>query len=101
MANVTPDGLVSPVPGGRRRRSRASRPSSLDQARVGLVDGMVNPKAGWGRGILQAVEEELRQRWPRVTTERVSRAQLGLHEPYGWAAAMAARYAALVIAVGD
>ena len=101
MVNVVPDGLVSPVPGTKRLRPPAPRPSSLDQAPVGLVDGMVNPKAGWGRGILEAVEEELRQRWPRVTTERVSRAQLGLHEPLRWAGAMAARYAALVIAVGD
>ena len=101
MVRAIADGLVSPVPGTRRLLSPASRPSSLDQASVGLVDGMVNPKAGWGRGILEAVEGELRQRWPRVTTERISRAQLGLHEPFRWAAAMAARYAALVIAVGD
>lgn len=101
MVSVTPDGLVSPVPGTRRLRSPAPRPSSLDQALIGLVDGMVNRRAGWGRGILKAVEEEMRQRWPRVAIERVSRAQLGLHEPFRWAAAMAARYAALVIAVGD
>ena len=101
MVGVTPYGLVSPIPETKRLRSPAPRPSSLDRAPLGLVDGMVNPKAGWGRGILEAVEEELRQRWPRVTTERVSRAQLGLHEPFRWAAAMAARYAALVIAVGD
>ncbi|MCY4369267.1 MAG: hypothetical protein OXF41_07550 [bacterium] len=101
MVNGPADGLVSPIPKSRRLLSPSPRPASLAGEAVGLVDGMVNPKAGWGRGILQAVEEELKSRWPRVDTERIARAQMGLHEPFRWAAAMAAKHAALVIAVGD
>ena len=101
MVNVSPDGLVSPTPRSRRFLSPASRPSGLNDSSVGLVDGMVNPKAGWGRGILEAVGKELRRRWPRVTTERISRPQLGVHEPLRWAAAIAAEHASVVIAVGD
>ena len=101
MVKVPADCLVSPIPPSRRFLPAAARPSTLAGAMVGLVDGMVNPKSGWGRGILEAVDEELGSRWPRVDTERISRAQMGLHEPFRWAAAMAARYAALVIAVGD
>lgn len=101
MVNRPADGLVSPIPRSRRLLSPAARPASLAGALVGLVDGMVNPKAGWGRGILEAVDEDLERRWPGVVTERIARAQMGVHEPFRWAAAMAARYAALVIAVGD
>lgn len=101
MVNGPAGGLVSPIPRSRRLRSPAPRPTGLAGALVGLVDGMVNPKAGWGRGILEAVDEDLKRRWPGVATERIARAQMGHHEPFRWAAAMAARYAALVIAVGD
>ena len=101
MVNGPEGGLVSPIPRSGRLLSPSPRPTSLAGAKVGLVDGMVNPKAGWGRGILDAVDEELKHRWPRVEAVRISRAQMGLHEPFRWAAAMAAKHAALVIAVGD
>lgn len=93
--------LVSPVAPNRATRARTSRPHDLVDASVGLVDSMLNPAAEWGQGILDAAEAELRGRWPRTTTERISRPQLGIHEPFRWAAAMAAKHAALVIAVGD
>ena len=101
MVSVRRDGMVSPMARSRGIVSPAKRPSHLNDASVGLVDSMVNPKAGWGRGILDAVEKELKRRWPRLSTERISRPQLGIHEPLRWAAAMAAKYAAVVIAVGD
>ena len=61
MVNGPADGLVSPIPKSRRLLSPSPRPASLAGEEVGLVDAMVNPKAGWGRGILQAVEEELKE----------------------------------------
>lgn len=93
--------LIPPTPPRKMERSPAIRPASLEDRSVGLVDSMLNPSAGWGSGMLTAVERELRQRWATVTTTRISRPQLGLHQPVRWAAAMAAQHAALVIAVGD
>ena len=101
MVSDRPDGLVSPTFRSRSILSPAARPSSLSGSSVGMVDSMVNPGAGWGRGILKAVEDELRRRWPRVRTEQISRPQLGVHEPLRRAKAMAAQPAAVVIAAGD
>lgn len=94
-------GLVSPVPQRFAELVPAPRAASLDDASVGLADSMLNRRAGWGGGILDAADDELRRRWPRCSTDRVARPQLGVHEPDRWAAAMAAKHAAIVIAVGD
>jgi hypothetical protein len=93
--------LVSPTPADFEPLPAAPRPISLDGAHVGLVDSMLNPRADWGTGILDAVAEALNERWPRCTTDRIRRPQMGVHEPDRWAKFMADRHAALVIAVGD
>ena len=93
--------LVSPVAVDFEPLPAAPRPVSLDGVNVGLVDSMLNPRADWGSGILDAVAEALGERWPRCTTDRIRRPQMGVHEPDRWAKAMADRHAALVIAVGD
>lgn len=92
--------LVSPVP-GRRERLRPAARASHRAGPVGLVDSMLNPSAEWGQGMLDAVVQVLDQRQPRRATDRISRPQLGVHQPDRWAKAMAARHAAIVIAVGD
>ena len=62
---------------------------------------MLNPGAGWGQGILDAVEERLRAAFPGTRFERVSRPPLFGAPSARWAAAMRKRYKALVTAVGD
>ena len=62
---------------------------------------MLRPSGMWGEGILDAAERELADRFPRVAFERIVRIQRGPHDPMAWAKAMAQKYAALVIAVGD
>jgi hypothetical protein len=94
------DGMVAPTPVRTHPRPRAARNLGPD-ASLGLVDSMLNPAAGWGRGILDAVDEAASARWPHISTDRIARPQLGLHEPDRWAEAMVARHAAIVIAVGD
>jgi hypothetical protein len=92
--------LVNPVADTFEPRQPAPRRPELS-GKVGLVDGMLNPSGLWGQGILDAVEAELRERFPEVGFERVSRPQLGASPPDVWASAMADRYSALVIAAGD
>ena len=94
-------GLVSPVAVDFDRLPLAPRPTSLDGLSVGLVDSMLNPRSSWGPGILDAVADAFARRWPRCTTDRIRRPQMGIHEPARWAKAMADLHAALVIAVGD
>ncbi|MEZ5099986.1 MAG: hypothetical protein R3C15_09360 [Thermoleophilia bacterium] len=79
----------------------ARRPDSLERRRIGLVDGMLNPTADWGQGLLDGVERHLADRFPEASFERVSRPQLMPSPPDVWAQAMADRYEALVIAAGD
>lgn len=79
----------------------APRPASLGGKRIGLVDGMLNPTADWGQGLLDGVERHLAGRFPEAAFERVSRPQLMPSPPDVWAQAMADRYEALVIAAGD
>lgn len=96
----TLDHLVSPVADGFAPRPLAPRRRELVGA-VGLVDGMLRPTGMWGQGILDAVEVELIARHPHAVPERIARPQLGATPAEIWAAAMADRYAALVIAAGD
>jgi hypothetical protein len=94
-------GLVSPVAEDFVPLAPAPRPAGLEGRSVGLADSMLNRRAGWGAGIHDAVTAALAARWPRCSTDRIARPQLGVHEPDRWAAAMAAKHAAIVIAVGD
>ena len=93
--------LIAPVAVDFEPLPPAPRPDSLDGRAIGLVDSMLNPRADWGSGILDAVAGALGALWPRCTHERIRRPQMGVHEPDRWAKAMADRHAALVIAVGD
>ena len=92
--------LVSPVADSFAPRPLALRAQAI-AGTVALVDGMLNPKSLWGQGILDGIEGELRRRHPGVTVERIARPQIGATPADVWAAAMADRYAALVIAAGD
>ena len=94
------EGLVSPVADSFAPRPVAPRVTQL-VGPVGLVDGMLNQSGVWGQGILDAVQAELARRHPRAHPERVARPQLGASPAEIWAATMADRYAALVIAAGD
>jgi hypothetical protein len=94
------DGLVSPVAEEFAARRLAPREHDL-VGPVALVDTMLNPASLWGQGILDAVEAELHSRHPRARAERIARPQLGASPAEIWAAAMADRYTALVIAAGD
>jgi hypothetical protein len=95
------DRFVDPTAAVAARRPAAPRPATLAGAAIGLVDGMLNPGACWGQGVLDAVERQLAARFAGATFERVPRPQLAPSPPDVWARAMADRYAALVIAAGD
>lgn len=95
-----PQHLISPVADSFEPRLPAPRHAAIEGT-VALVDGMLNAKAQWGQGILDAVEAELRERHPGAQVERIARPQLGTSPAEVWATAMADRYAALVIAAGD
>lgn len=99
-AAAAPQHLVSPVADSFEPRALAGRPAAITGT-VALVDGMLNAKALWGQGILDGVEAELLRRHPDAQVERIARPQLGATPAEVWAAAMADRYAALVIAAGD
>lgn len=94
------DRFISPVADSFVPRPAAPRAAAIEGT-VALVDGMLNAKAQWGQGILDAVEAELRERHPGAQVERIARPQLGATPADVWATAMADRYAALVIAAGD
>lgn len=93
--------LVDPTAESWSAHAVARRPGDLDGAVIGLVDGMLNPDADWGQGLLDEAQDRLLQRFPGATLERVSRQQLAPSQPDMWAETMAKRYAALVIAAGD
>ena len=92
--------LVSPVADSFEPRALAPRAQSFEGT-VALVDGMLNSKGYWGQGILDGIEDELLRRHPGARVERIGRPQIGATPAEVWAAAMADRYAALVIAAGD
>lgn len=94
------DHLVNPIAESFAPRLPAPRAAAI-AGTVALVDGMLNAKSLWGQGILDGVEAELLRRHPGAQVERIARPQLGATPAEVWAAAMADRYAALVIAAGD
>lgn len=70
--------------------------------RLALVDAMLDPDAGRGVGILDAVEEACRSVRFDVVVDRLRREhRVGAPGPEAWGAGMAATYRALVIAAGD
>jgi hypothetical protein len=93
--------LIDPTAPSAEPQAKAERPATLDGARVGLVDGMLNPSGNWGQGLLDGVERHLSERFEGTSFDRVSRPQLTPNPPDIWAEAMAEEYSALVIAAGD
>ena len=93
--------LIDPTAPPAERQPTAERPASLDGARIGLVDGMLNPSGNWGAGLLDGVEQHLSGQFDGTTFDRISRPQLTPNPPDVWAEAMADKYTALVIAAGD
>ncbi len=93
--------LIDPTAPAAQRVAKAERPANLDGARIGLVDGMLNPSGHWGQGLLDGVERYLTSRFEGTSFSRVSRPQLTPNPPDIWAEQMADEYAALVIAAGD
>ena len=91
------DSLVSPLAARFRPRPPAA-PRPLAGAAVVLVDSMLNPSAGWGQALLDGAAA-LAPTGARF--ERVRRAPLAGAPADEWADAVAARFAAAVIAVGD
>lgn len=94
-------GFVSPTAEVFAPREPAPRLASLDGLKIGLVDSMLNARANWGQGMLDAVEAYLRARHPQTAFERVSRPPINPPPPNVFAQAMADQYAAIVTAVGD
>lgn len=92
---------IDPVADVYETKTAAERPSSLSEAKLGLVDSMLNPGAMWGQGMLDAAAEFLSRKHRSLSFARVARPPVGGPSPARWAAAMADRYSALVIAVGD
>ena len=94
--------FISPTADAYEEREAAPRLDSLDGARIGMVDSMLNPTALWGQGILDGVENSIRERHPETAFERVERSPfaggLGADQ---WAEAMKKKYAAIVVAIGD
>jgi hypothetical protein len=94
--------LVDPVAATAAAPSPAQTLLPVGPGPVALADAMLNPGAGWGDGILDAVHSSL-SRWnPPIRTERVRRSHgVDAPGPEAWASAMAAVYRAIVIATGD
>lgn len=99
--SATGERFISPVADAFKPGEPAERPESLEGARVGLVDCMLNPSGNWGQGILDGAEWAIRERWASATFERVPRLQVVAEPAETWAPAMAKQYQALVIAAGD
>ena len=89
--------LIDPTAQATEPRPLATRRPIGPDTHIGLVDAMLNPRAEWGQGMLDAAQMAL----PDATFDRISRTMLGDHQPMAWAKAMAALYSALVIAAGD
>jgi hypothetical protein len=90
--------LVSPVAERFQQRAPAA-PRPLAGAEVALIDSMLNPAADWGQALLDGAEQALTPTGARFGRER--RAPLAGAPVDDWAEAIAGRYAAAVIAVGD
>ncbi|GIW06019.1 MAG: hypothetical protein KatS3mg060_0824 [Dehalococcoidia bacterium] len=90
--------LVNPLAERFRQRPPAP-PRLLRGAEVALVDSMLNPAAGWGQALLEGTQAALAPTGARFGRER--RAPLAGAPADDWADAIAGRYAAAVIAVGD
>ena len=93
--------LINPTAPVNQIQPFAKRPPSLNGAHIALIDGMLNPSANWGQGLLDGVSQCLQSRFTGTTFERISRPQLTPNPPEIWAEAMADQYMALVIAAGD
>lgn len=96
-----PVDLVNPTAARQPVGDPAPRLGSRAELRVALVDGMLHKKALWGQGLLDAVEPAVAARRPTAVFDRVALDPIRPEEPDVWAAVMAARYEALVIAAGD
>ena len=90
--------LIDPTADVQAARPTAPRRKLAGNARIGLVDAMLNARSGLGNALLDAVRTALGD---DVGYGRERRLPEGEHRPMRWAAAMAARYRALVIAAGD
>lgn len=94
-------GLVDPTAPRRAEPAEAAGLSTATTGTIALVDGMLNKGSDWGRGILDAVESRLRATLPRADFERVDLDPIRPVPPEIWAADVAARCSAVVIAAGD
>jgi hypothetical protein len=92
--------LIDPTAPRHHHRKPASRRLGTSP-RVGLVDGMLNKRGGWGQGMLDAAEAVLRSRFPLARFARESINPLDNPPPDLFAAAMAEHYDALVVVGGD
>lgn len=92
--------LVDPTATRRAPRALAA-PTALAHARLGLIDAMLNQRAQWGQGLLDAAEVRLRSHAPSLEMARETVNPLAHEGSERWASTMAARYEALVIATGD
>ncbi|MFN8535808.1 MAG: hypothetical protein U0556_19900 [Dehalococcoidia bacterium] len=90
--------LVSPLARRFRQRQPAA-PRPLNGREVALVDSMLNPTGGWGQALLDGAETALGETGAAFARER--RKPLAGIPTDEWADAIAGRYAAAVIAVGD
>ena len=68
---------IDPVADAYETKTAAERPSSLSEAKLGLVDSMLNPGAMWGQGMLDAAAEFLSRKHRSLSFARVARPPVG------------------------
>ncbi len=96
-----PADLVNPEADTIDPRSPAPRLETLDRVSIGLVDSMLNPRALWGQGILDAVETRLVTTGSSVSFQRIARSPVTPPSSSRWGRGIAEEVAAIVTAAGD
>jgi hypothetical protein len=91
--------LVSPLGNMSKTRVYAPRPSPTAVITVLLIDGMLNPKSGWGRNLLDGVEDVLIN--DKRTFIRSNRPAGGASFPESWFRDQIGRAHLAITAVGD
>jgi hypothetical protein len=91
--------LVSPLADVSATPCFASRPDAKASITILLIDGMLNPKAGWGEGLLDGLEDVLAEEGREFI--RTRRPVGGASFPESWFREQIGRAHLAITAVGD